>query len=1267
MTEPETGSDDYYKYFINTSNLGSTGRLDYLISTQTGASIFVYRVIEVTKEPLPEDFINYETGILRWYVYNRPYTYSSDATGRLDSTYLNYSSVSTIEDIAREYARSGATDSSVSLRGVANEPQVGEVYKTFDKHTQNTAAFASLEYARQFAYYLEFSRVVRVEDSTVDKIGATRYQSPASGTSIKDGATFYVYYIDYKGSAGLINECEVTPTSVNNCSKKGGYAFASLNDLRIVIEYFLTYNNFFVSTRNTIYNGSIPESTLDLYYQDMYTTEYLKNTKIDSTGKGLTINVEKDGELVYAGVDKNVYFGGSISGGLYTYPNPSSQFAVTKVDENDVFYQNDTGTNIVFTADGHYKVYYTYVNNDGEPSEPGIAREFILDNSAPIIVYDKDSSAINSTYIKNDGTGSDREDPLFIESGFSIYGLDDLDDYAFITVNGQRYPNTCSNDSESCLNNIKQYILRRFDYNPENLREVISVTFSDRLQNSVTFYFVVGTKSPTIEKTNQTDDGFVLEINFENANPIITSSVTVVSQSCTGESGGDCYDPEVAKKKEENKNQNPLIGETNVLAFNQALMNYILAVSYRDNERAKHQYLENIPVEGIYTIGTIKYIVDAGYFVEVENYGYAIEISQDKVFDYGSGKYFYDEITNSIYTMKIDDDGSSYIVDDSIDSIPLLNNDDYTNVFKFEGIDREFRIDYFNGKLAVIPIPKRILMEHNKFVLDGVEYEFVPETLNLKYKNPEIGKLKNIVLDFRRTIVDAAGVIVANRGVNIPLTEPLMQNGVQVVDPITNQKVYVIVEGKYVHFDLVDGSYTFTITENFYPYQHQVKADINVADLEVDLGVAKEDYVDGEGNPDPLSITDKTSYDFDLGSDSSTAIALRRLDTYDNYPLDPSIVYDSNLQTYSNTYFVDRTFYMGIKFNGMSVLVLKIYNELNDFGIPVNATVCSALVIYGESYAASPLTPGEVGCPSASFKAISYPSLSNGDLAPFGAKRVVDDGSSEIGVNKGFFAFNKEFTFYEITLTAYEDRSGTYVEVANPITNYIYIDSVGPDDDNDLAEGGGVDRYKDSITTDVYNDLDGEYDLADYSFSVNEEGVKELSNIVGANSHVRFHITFNKGLGNDARENKMLYLTINDGTSDPPMCNIYELIDNGVNYETACKLYVDLVNSVKTADGILLVFSATGVYNVSFSDASHNSSTYSFVIDKDPPRVAATGAFDKVYNGLELVETEFMVSNVDEGKLNYVLGYVKNPLIKVRLDDLILAALLFHTLLHLLE
>jgi hypothetical protein len=57
--------------------------LEYHIDTETGGKIILYRTVIITNAPVPVDLVNGQTGILKWYTYNRSYTYVSSTAVRL--------------------------------------------------------------------------------------------------------------------------------------------------------------------------------------------------------------------------------------------------------------------------------------------------------------------------------------------------------------------------------------------------------------------------------------------------------------------------------------------------------------------------------------------------------------------------------------------------------------------------------------------------------------------------------------------------------------------------------------------------------------------------------------------------------------------------------------------------------------------------------------------------------------------------------------------------------------------------------------------------------------------------------------------------------------------------------------------------------------------------------------------------------------------------------------------------------------------------------
>ena len=549
------------------------------------------------------------------------------------------------------YFKNGNTN-GYELQFVLDE---AEPHKTFVKSNQTSAAFATIEYAKMFAYYQEFSRVVRMDGSVpYTELGAVQYSD-----IINTGAPYFIYYIDYRGNIAGNNDvytCSVASNAVGNCTAKGGYAFSNLNTLKKVIENFIVYNNYFVGTRQTIYNGSIPSSNVEVYKQELNTKEYTKAVGFANTQTRLTFNVESlDGKTsYYSGVGKTVYFGGTlnIDGYTMTHSLMNGSQIVNSVSSNGINYYEGNNA-IFFLHNACYKVYYS--NNNGEKGTP---RYFCLDTTAPTIEYKKESSDTVSTQAYPSMNGSEAGQPLYIESDFTITNLIDLDDYSFFYVNGNRYPLQCQPyNSERCIEDVNKYIKQSFKYDSSNPMKLQTIEFNDRMNNKHTFYFIIGTIGPSVDVEAETDDSFTLVIDFYKTNPINIFQASVSYQSCESESAGNCYipyDPNDPNLEIKEKAKEVLDINFDLDEFNEAVTNYIYAISYRDKTSDGIKEFEIISaVEGVYKIGNIEYVIQDGYFVEYKGYEEKYQLNSDNIFDYKGTFYSYNSITGSIQKLSM--------------------------------------------------------------------------------------------------------------------------------------------------------------------------------------------------------------------------------------------------------------------------------------------------------------------------------------------------------------------------------------------------------------------------------------------------------------------------------------------------------------------------------------------------------------------------------------------------------------------------------------
>lgn len=1193
---------------IDTSTLG-TSKTIYEISLISGGKIYIYRKIMINQAPTPYNLTNSYTGVLKWYVYNRSYVYINDNSTRYQTTDFNYKfngSVhknETIEDMIDKYFETG-NSSGYSLSYV-NDISSVDTYKTFTKSDQTSAAFSSIEMAKKYAYYQEFSRIIKLDN--YDETKMNRY----TGQTIVAGSTYYVYYIDYKGNTSetQVSNCQVTTSYITNCSAKNGYAFSSLDAIKGVIENFLIYNNYFVSTRNTIYNKSVEVSEINRYKQEMTTTEYLSSTYFNNKGTQLNFNVSKYAydettnqyvkTLIYTGTDKNVYFGGSVNGTTFTHSLLANTQTVSSNENNGVTYYSNSNY-VFFEKNMCYSVYYSYGDVEGT------SKEFCLDTTPPVIVYKKVNSQTEYRHYSTDVKGTTAANPLYIEDAFQIIDLEDLDDYAFIYINGNRYIKTCDN-SETCKEDFKKYIQQSFEYNAKDIRTPQVIEFSDRLLNTIKFYFIVGTESPIFEITNESDNGFTLVLDFKNTNPIVAIDVGIYQQGCSGDASSNCYTPNTSDETTM-KNENAITNYKN--DFIEALRNYIYAVGYRDNTSEVKETVTILAQDGVYKIGDISYIIDNGYFLETEGYQESYVINEDNIFSYNGAKYRYNELTNTIQEVVLNEDDE--YVSTETPSITLLNG-----VFKFASNGKEYTIN--NGETKTVEaLAKKYEIVDNKFKIEEIEYELSLEEgkESVSYKNPVIDEMKHLELTFERTIVTSDGL---EGGVSIPKTQPVKDVA---IDSYTGLPAYEIVEEEYLHFNLVDGVYSFTVSQNFYPYTDTKETKINVKSLDLKIGYAP--------SKEGLEVVKNKMLDFVNNAETSSTLPITEITGERIYPLDVGNVYtDSNLERYSDTQFVNRTIYTSYEMGTEGVFIIDVFTDTNEYGLPKdNTSSCKTIVIYANNFTSNPLPVSELECELIS--ETKFDNINVTLLESYGIHTVLS--------NQTAFAFNKENTLYRITLRGYAlDDSGSYISSATKISKMFYLDSFGPDDNDGI--------HQKSVTPYVYEEGSSSA-LSTVNFNLTN-GVYVLSRSVGDITNVSFKISFKESNeGNDYRENKLLLVDITQGETSVT-CNLYNALTNDSSEESLSKKCRELFDTSKS-DASVIVFSQTGDYKIKFYDPSGNSVSYSFVIDKSAPTVELN-AVTVIKNGVETA----LFSDKTENKYEYyILDYVKNPVSKFILRDL---------------
>lgn len=1265
------GSENYYSedYKKNNEGVYDTSVVDqtivsvYAIPTQTGGLIYVYRTMTIveTLTPLnlsktPKDAI---TGVLNWHIYNRSYTYINTSATRYEAQDFNYiinadASIS-INDMIDSYFETGNTKAyNLRYSSITTNPK-------YVKTSQTQATFASIEYARKYAYYQEFSRVVRMEKYIPSESPYPYSKVPTSGSA------YYVYYIDTKGANVTDNDtvqgCQVSATAVTNCTNKAGYSFVDLNSVKEVIENLLKYKNYFVSSRNTIYNGSIPTSDV-AYVEDLTTTGYVSSLSFANQNTEMEFNVLKNGfASPVKSYGKNIYFGGTKteSDTSIVYKNSTIQVEKKTFTDTDgvseiEYYESNNG--IYFLENACYSVYYS------SGAKNGSAQEFCLDNTAPAIVYRKTGYASSTVQYATSSAGTLKTNPLYVETDFKIEGLIDLDEYAYIYINGSRYPMTCSNNSETCMQNINKYLKQSFRYDEANPMGVRSITVGDRLMNTNTFYFVIGTKTPTIEVIQHYDDpenvdkpskSFTLKINFYQKNPITSFTGDIFQQIC-GSEDDFCYKPEDFLGT-----QNPVSDADTQEDFFNAIRNYIYAVSYRDRDNIEALITIAADEFGVYTISTnigleiksIRYIIEDGYFVEYDGYQEELIIDEENKFEYNGETYAYNALSSSIQQMKLVDE--EYVIDEDKESLPIIDG-----VFKFEEDGKEYKVVETEEGLVVNVLPLKYEIytdpdsEVSTFKLNDVEYTIDYTNSIISYDNPALDTVKTIQIEFVRT-TSVNGKLVG--GVDIPTTLPICDAKVEnctsdeaIKDTLTGLPAYGLVEGGSTHYDLVDGVYIFSINQSFNPREISKEAYINILPLKINLGIHNHQNAEDRLAYEVSKEGKAVRLSFDIGEDEEDenlkTLSLDKLQDGYKYPLNDSHVKDSNFAAYSNTYFTSQTVYAALQLDalGQAVFVIKVYDHTNknQYGLPdaFNESKCQGIVVYGSAH--RDLEVGETLKPSGCTGGSDI-------VAYFDSVGIWEEyGVAGVASNDGTFAFFGQNKFYNISLLNFGvgDNNNGYSTI-----NYsFYIDSLKPLDEKEVGnddstiESGVYEISSGSQPADIdFSNTDGKYVL-------NNPGQVGHTDTIGSNMNVYFKFNwYQQGPIEDTRENKMLILDING-----VVCNLYQLLQEltqgTIGYNTDCLDYVDkeATKNRSTQDELQLVFSKTDEYQVTFRDASRNEVVYSFKIDKSAPEISLSSASMETNKGNQTLYYAYD----DKNEQYTIQSYVKAPIFKIRADDI---------------
>ena len=499
---------------ISSANLGTFLSYHSFVNNQ-GVKFILGRSIIVSANPVAPDISSDTMGIDKWYLYSRPQNIGANVglkeraelwttrympvdnnlTKTAGTTYYIISGGNFVEDTSsRDYTYSNYVK-------LEDEPQT------------SSAAFQSVEKAKEFALLQEFARVAFVQKKyNYDSTGINSFQGETANLATQN--YYFIYYID-------LSITNATGCGTNNgalygtCTEYTGYAFASLTRVKEIAKLIVEKYNSFVSESNTRFNpnGSVSLPQTAYFKEEMSTMKYMQSITIN-----LTDNLYL--ETTYYPILKN-------AANDYSFSVTSEVTNVT--GKSSVVFANTTTAD--YKNEGKYSVRYCY--NYGKANQNcGASTTFVIDRTAPIVNYNLTNG---NTGVINSSTSS--TNPLLISTSMLVNKITDIDPYAYTLISGKKYYLQCNAliNSDNCIANLAEYVNKSYSYKNDDPNKLYNITVYDRAGNNVSAYFKVGTVMPKVSVNDGAkDESFVLTVEFFNRNDIDSFTVAYTrSEECS--------------------------------------------------------------------------------------------------------------------------------------------------------------------------------------------------------------------------------------------------------------------------------------------------------------------------------------------------------------------------------------------------------------------------------------------------------------------------------------------------------------------------------------------------------------------------------------------------------------------------------------------------------------------------------------------------------------------------------------------------------------
>jgi len=532
------GQISTYHDFINEDGDSEQGFIN-----EQGIKFKIGRIIYITENPVAPDIELGEMGIDKWYLYSRPQVVGNNVAGLNRETLWSeyyYPVENNIEKKGEDYyvlTSSGVFVPDDSNRNytfnnyikMANEPQNTTVaFQSTAKVTAKDTGFAILQ---------EFTRIA-VVNKKYNSItsGITAFQGEVASLATQN--YYFVYYIDLKFDNK--STCGTTNNELSgNCTNFTGYAFASLERIKVIANLIVEKYNHFVSESNSQFNSkgtvSLPSETGG-YREQMTTNIYTKK-----------LSVPVNNNELYLIIDHRPVVNGVLS-------NTVNSSYITNINRNVVFgYGGDK------TEDGEYTVKYCY-NYRLTNEHCGTSATFVIDTTAPIINYKLD--------VGDEGVviwPVDPSDPTKLKGNLIVKYITDIDPFAYTIVDGKKYYLSCDAmpNNGNCSPDQLAYVIKEYVYDATNPSKVYDIHVYDRAGNKIDFYFMIGSAMPTVNVVNDpSGESFSVRIDFYNKNDIDSLAISYTpSEACPSENAcADAY-----------KLQNLIMNYINALIYNNTL------------------------------------------------------------------------------------------------------------------------------------------------------------------------------------------------------------------------------------------------------------------------------------------------------------------------------------------------------------------------------------------------------------------------------------------------------------------------------------------------------------------------------------------------------------------------------------------------------------------------------------------------------------------------------------------------------------------------